>query len=1291
MLSVDSTGVQRFSSYPPAALCVLCLLAMCVVLLCATPRMVHAQSPLYTLNSPNPEVAGGFGRDLAIIDDMNGDGTPDVLIGDPGEDDGATINVGRAYLMSGANGQLLRTFSSPNPERTGFFGTAVADVGDFNGDTVPDLLISARGETVSGDDRAGRVYLFSGADGSVLDTFTSPNSEANGAFGADVVALGDVTGDGTPDFGVGTREANASGRVYIMNGDTGIDEHTIASPNSEGFGDFGVPLDALGDVTGDGVTDLVAGANDEDGDGVSDSGRAYILDGANGTIDETIISPNVDDNGCFGLSVGRLGDVTGDGIAEVLVGAPCEDPSFSSNAGNAYVFDGTDASLVYELTSPTNNSSDFFGNAVADVGDLDGDGTTDFAINAGFFAVTGIEGRIYVFSGADKSQLFDLAPRIGGDFGDVIAGGEDLDGDTEPEFLASAPTKDQLGRVYVVGSRSLGLRDLGISITDVEDAAVAWGDYDTDGDFDLLVTGEDNGGGASTTLYENQGGSTFASVSTPFPDVRSGSVDWGDYDNDGDLDLVITGFDGSGRVASIYRNDGGGTFIDIGAVLTGVSVSSSTWGDYDNDGDLDLVVTGYDGSSPITTIYTNDAGTFTPLNDGLVGVKDGATEWGDYDQDGDLDLALAGEDDIGGDYHTIIYRNDGSTFTDIGASLADVTEGDVAWGDYDDDGDLDLLVVGYGDSFYGDDPVGVLYENEGNGSFDSMSFPNLGFGAAADWGDYDNDGDLDILASGLSSQSNAQTNVLTNDGTGSFLLQNRGATGLDDQGLRGTIRGDVAWADYDRDGDLDAVVVGTAPAGIFENQEDPGNAAPDRPSNLTRVEGGNTAGGTAQFAWTAASDQPNADGVAAPSSALTYNAFVKNRANSELLMAPEALLSGPDQGTRFVAAPGNVGSATEFTIHGLDQSGVFYEVGVQALDPNFDGSRFNKTLVFFSGALAAGTSETQTVDSDGTIDFGATGVDIDFAGTSGSGDVTVKKFDGTPLQPESIADPNVSQYSFVIESDGTLSFSSSTIVRLDVSTLGGISDPTSVTVYKRDLPGRGAFTDLTTGYDSSTDEITAAVGSFSEFALGSTSDPLPVELTRFDARRDDQTVHLAWETASETNNAAFEVQRRASMSADDESALWTSLHRLEGAGTTSEGQHYRFTDRTLPFTAEAVTYRLKQFDTDGTTSLSDPVTVDIGAPDQMALHAPFPNPTRGRTTLRYVLPEHNASEASAGQPVTIRLYNVLGQQVATLVDDRQTAGRKEVTLNAEQLSSGVYFVQMRVGQTLLTERITVVR
>jgi surface protein len=246
------------------------------------------------------------------------------------------------------------------------------------------------------------------------------------------------------------------------------------------------------------------------------------------------------------------------------------------------------------------------------------------------------------------------------------------------------------------------------------------------------------------------------------------------------------------------------------------------------------------------------------------------------------------------------------------------------------------------------------------------------------------------------------------------------------------------------------------------------------------------------------------------------------------------------------------------------------------------------------GELTPEATSTQTVDSDGTTDFGDTGTDIGFSGTDGSsGDVSVEKI-ATPPSNESISEDNVSTYRFII-TDSDLSFTDAE-VRLDVSTLDGIDDPSNVTIYKRSTDGTGTFSSLSTDYDASTNELYASTSSFSEFVLASGSEPLPVEMTGFDAATAEDGVLLSWETVSEENNAGFEVQRRVA-STEEETDTWTQIGYVESqaeGGTTEESQSYRFTDDNLPFEADRLEYRLRQVDLDGTADVTDPVEVERG-------------------------------------------------------------------------------------------------
>ena len=196
------------------------------------------------------------------------------------------------------------------------------------------------------------------------------------------------------------------------------------------------------------------------------------------------------------------------------------------------------------------------------------------------------------------------------------------------------------------------------------------------------------------------------------------------------------------------------------------------------------------------------------------------------------------------------------------------------------------------------------------------------------------------------------------------------------------------------------------------------------------------------------------------------------------------------------------------------------------------------------------------------------------------------------------------------------------------------------------------------------------------YAVRSEETQLPVELTAFTARRDGEAIRLAWTTASEANNAGFEVQRSVE-------GLWEPLGFVEGHGTTTEAQTYRFTDRDLPYAAPGAMYRLRQVDTDGTETLSEAVEITRAPPATLALHGNFPNPFARQTTIRYELPQ-------AGR-VRLTVYDALGRQVATLVDREQAAGRKAVAFDAGRLASGLYFARLVAESGVRTRRLTVVR
>ncbi|SKB12493.1 conserved hypothetical protein [Planktothrix sp. PCC 11201] len=341
-----------------------------------------------------------------------------------------------------------------------------------------------------------------------------------------------------------------------------------------------------------------------------------------------------------------------------------------------------------------------------------------------------------------------------------------------------------------------------------------WGDYNKDGALDALVAGFN----APTKVYQNSPGS-FTAVAT-LPEVSSGGIAWGDYNNDGNLDIALAGYDQlTIGTAQIYRNDGG-IFNNIGAGLLNFYHSDLAWGDYDNDGDIDLLINGNDylTNIPTTKLYRNDgANTFVDSGILLIGLQNGSVAWGDYDNDRDLDILITGEDLLAP--YSKVYRNDGGIFTDINAALPGVYHGDAAWGDYDNDGDLDIALTGI-DSLT--NLVTQVYTNT-NGVFSpAASLIGLGDSSVA-WGDYDNNGNLDLVVTGSD-----QSIVYRNEGANVFTKIAAGLVGVS----QGSAHWGDANNDRKLDILLTGNNIGTPFADIYQNNTLIPNTLPTPPSSL---------------------------------------------------------------------------------------------------------------------------------------------------------------------------------------------------------------------------------------------------------------------------------------------------------------------------------------------------------------------------------------------------------------------------------------------------------------------------
>lgn len=581
------------------------------------------------------------------------------------------------YLNNGAG-----TFADVTATRmpVGTWGASSLAVGDVDGDGDLDLVVGK-----SLPNGQSRLYQNNGA-GTFTDATTTSMPVAN--LHTSAVALGDVDGDGDLDLVLGNYNyPGQRSRLYLNNG-TGTFTDATAARLPAAF-DRTTSL-ALGDVDGDGDLDLVVGNSAEAGpQSLDGQSRLYLNNGTGTFTDATAARMPL---GRYVTSSLVFGDVDSDGRLDLVVGNTIRGVPTANQPGQQsllYLNNGaggfTDATAARLPPGTNNTTSRAFG-------DVDGDGDLDLVLGLS----GGAQNRLYlndgtgVFTDATAGRL----PSSPGDafalqFGDVDGDG-DLDlvvgnyGQQCRLFLnnGTGTFTDVTAARLLVGSYSTRSLQLG--------------DVDGDGDLDLLLgnVGTFNTV-ASNRLLLNNGSGTFTDATAtrmPLGNYRTQSQALGDVDSDGDLDLVVGNYNDQSR---LYLNNGTGTFTDgtvarlpVGVYRTGLL----QLGDVDGDGDLDLVA-GNSGQQSLLYL-NNGAGTYTDATATRMPATNSnssAQVLGDVDGDGDLDL-------VGGGLLRLHLNNGNGTFTDVTSTRLLVTNnaGSLALGDVDGDGDLDMVFSAWG-------------------------------------------------------------------------------------------------------------------------------------------------------------------------------------------------------------------------------------------------------------------------------------------------------------------------------------------------------------------------------------------------------------------------------------------------------------------------------------------------------------------------------------------------------------------------------------------------------------------
>ncbi|MDM3856987.1 MAG: FG-GAP-like repeat-containing protein, partial [Aphanizomenon gracile PMC649.10] len=540
---------------------------------------------------------------------------------------------------------------------------------------------------------------------------------------------------------------------------------------------------AWADYNGDGKQDLLLTGSTSSGN----ISKLYKNTGNGFTEDTTVSLPDVYRGSA------AWADYNGDGKQDFLLTGSTSSGYISKlykNTGNGFTEDTT-----VSLPGVYYSSVDW--------ADYNGDGKQDLLLTGYTDSVGGWIVKLYKNTGNGFTE--DTTVSLPGVSGSVAWA--DYNGDGKQDFLLTGYTGSRyISKLYKNTGNGF-TEDITVSLPSVSFGSVTWADYNGDSKQDFLLTGS-TGSGPISKLYKNTGNGFTEDTTISLPGVSGGSVAWADYNSDSKQDFLLTGYTDSGYISKLYKNTGNGFTEDTTVSLPGVSGDSVAWADYNSDSKQDFLLTGYTDSGYISKLYKNTGNGFTEdttvslpgISDGSVvyfpGISDGSIAWADYNSDSKQDFLLTGYTDSG--YISKLYKNTGNGFTeDTTVSLPGISDGSIAWADYNGDGKQEFLLTGV-------TYISKLYKNTGNGFTEdtTVSLPGVSRGSVA-WADYNGDGKQDFLLTGWLG-SGYISKLYKNTGNGFTEDTTVSLPGVD---------GSVAWADYNGDGKQDFLLTGYTGSG----------------------------------------------------------------------------------------------------------------------------------------------------------------------------------------------------------------------------------------------------------------------------------------------------------------------------------------------------------------------------------------------------------------------------------------------------------------------------------------------
>jgi hypothetical protein len=600
------------------------------------------------------QAEASLGRAVSTAGDVNGDGYADVIVGAHRYTEGQS-EEGAAWLYLGSSTGVLPTWDNMDQGNSAgaWLGFSVATAGDVNGDGYADVIVGAPRRN-NDQSLEGQAYIWHGSADGISETrdWWAEGNGTEALYGASVATAGDVNGDGYSDIVVGAPGDNSHGgtvRAYYGSPVSLEETATWVKRSNDPGAQFGFSVSTAGDVNGDGYADVLVGAPFW-----LDEGAAWVYLGQEGGIDEgppAWYMPSGQTDCQFGHSVGSAGDVNGDGLDDVVVGAPNWTKDHTGE-GAAFVYLATGAdppvSTSAQWAKRSNQGGAHFGFSVGTAGDVNGDGYADIVVGAPDWNGNG---AVWVYEGSDTGT--HSAPdwhvpstKSGAGYGFSVGTAGDVNADGYSDVIVGAPYWEDdanvdEGRVWVYHGSSAGLSTTHSWHAEANNwtahmgySAGTAGDVNGDGYSDVIVGAPDYGDGGRVWVFYGTSSGVSSSGAWSRESGQGGA--WygysvgtaGDVNGDGRADILIGAPHMTGSVfdeglVRLYLGSPSGVSSSYdwtdasGQTLSYYGRSVGTAGDVNGDGYAEAII----GAPEYNDVYTNEGRAYVYFGNGGQGVS----------------------------------------------------------------------------------------------------------------------------------------------------------------------------------------------------------------------------------------------------------------------------------------------------------------------------------------------------------------------------------------------------------------------------------------------------------------------------------------------------------------------------------------------------------------------------------------------------------------------------------------------------------------------------------------------